>query len=244
MDIVQMFKDGGPMMYALLATAITGIAVVFERFVVLHRIPTSQKAEKQLEDVEQALSEGGLEGCAAKVSKGKGILNYIFARLLKRYDVLAMEKKELRAHRAQISGGQDMSGQDAVTKFLVSQTEVSEFRDELLMTIDDSSRTYVTRFLPVLNTVGGISPLMGLLGTITGMITAFESIAASGTGDPRVVAGGISQALITTATGLIIAIPAIIFYRYLGSKADKQRSNIEVYAISFSNSLLAILEKE
>lgn len=239
MNLVQMFKDGGPMMYALLAAALTAIAVTFERFVVLHRIPNATKAEKQLEEVETAISESGLEGCAKKVSKGKGILNYIFARLLKRYDLLVMEKRELKARRK----GTDAQS-DPIARFLINQSELSEFRDELLMTVDDSSRTYVTRFLPILNTVGNISTLMGLLGTITGMIIAFESIATSGTGDPRVVAGGISQALITTAAGLIIAIPSILFYRYLGHKADSQRSNIEVYAISFSNTLLALLEKE
>jgi len=244
MDVVQLFKDGGPLMYALLIAALLAIAVIFERFVVLHRIPSPAKAEKQLEEVEKALSEGGLEGCANFVSKGKGILNYIFARLLKRYDVLVMEKRELAARRKEMAGEEDIEAKDAVARFLMTQTELSEFRDELLMTIDDSSRTYVTRFLPVLNTVGNVSPLLGLLGTITGMIIAFESIASSGTGDPRVVAGGISQALITTATGLIIAIPSIIFYRYLGHKADTQRSSIEVYAISFSNTLLAILESQ
>ena len=242
MDFVQMFKDGGPLMYALLAAALSAIAVVFERFVVLHRIPNAEKAEKQLEEVERALSEGGLEGCASKISKGKGILNYIFARILKRFDILVMEKKELDKRREE--AGTKFEGADAVSRFLVNQSELSEFRDELLMTIEDSSRAYVTRFLAVLNTVGNVSPLIGLLGTITGMIIAFESIASSGTGDPRVVAGGISQALITTATGLIIAIPAIIFYRYLGHKADSQRSVIEVYAVSFSNTLLTILENE
>ena len=124
------------------------------------------------------------------------------------------------------------------------QNELAEFRNELLMTVDDSSRRYVTRFLPVLNTVSNVSPLLGLLGTILGMIIAFASIAESGTGDPRVVAGGISQALITTATGLIIAVPAIIFYRYLGGKADTERATVEIYAVSFTNSLLALLEKE
>jgi len=243
MNVVELFKDGGPLMYALLAAALVAIAVIFERLVVLHRMPKPAKAEQQLEDVEAALSEGGLEGCAAKVSKGKGVLNYIFARQLRRYDLLVMEKRELGQRRKEMSSD-DSVGSDAVSKFLMAQTEMAEFRDELLMTIDDSSRAYVTRFLPILNTVGNVSPLLGLLGTIMGMIIAFESIASSGTGDPRVVANGISQALITTATGLIIAIPAIVFYRYLGHKADAQRSSIEVYAISFSNTLLAILEKE
>ena len=240
--MVELFKAGGPLMYALLTAALVGIAVIFERFVVLHKMPSAKKAESQLEDVEQALSDGGLEGCAQKISKGKGVLNYIFARLMKRYDTLLMEKKELEARRKEISG--DIAKGDAVTKFLMAQTQLTEFRDELFMTIDDASKNYVNRFLPVLNTVGNIAPLLGLLGTITGMISAFESIAEAGTGDPKVVAKGIQEALITTATGLVIAIPAIVFYRYLGAKADSSRSSIEVYAISFSNTLLAILESQ
>lgn len=240
--MVDLFKAGGPLMYVLLTAALVGIAVIFERFVVLHRIPSAKKAESQLVDVEQALTDGGLEGCAQKISKGKGVLNYVFARLMKRYDTLLMEKKELEFRRKEIS--KDIAGGDAVTKFLVAQTELTEFRDELLMTIDDASKSYVNRFLPVLNTVGNIAPLLGLLGTITGMISAFESIAEAGTGDPKVVAKGIQEALITTATGLVIAIPSIIFYRYLGHKADSSRTSIEMYAISFSNTLLAILERQ
>jgi len=241
--MIDLFKAGGPLMWALLTAALLGIAVIFERFVVLQRIPTARKAEKELGDVETALTEGGLEGCAQKVSKGKGVLNYVFARLLKRYDILIMEKHELEQRRKEVSG-ETIENMDATARFLTTQAELSEFRDELLMTIDDSTKDYVTRFLPLLNTVSNVSPLLGLLGTILGMITAFESIAASGTGDPRVVAGGISEALITTATGLIVAIPTLVFYRYLGSKADKSRGNVSVYAIAFSNTLLALLEKD
>ncbi len=240
--MIGLFQAGGPLMWALLVAALLGIAVIFERIVVLQRIPTAQKADKQLSDMEDALNSGGLEACAKVVSKGKGIMNYIFARLLKRYDTMVIEKKDLE--RARMSSSKGSENVDAVTKFLISQSEMTEFKDELHITIDDASRTYVTRFLPVLNTIGNISPLLGLLGTITGMITAFESIAESGTGDPRVVAGGISQALITTATGLVIAIPAIVFYRYLGHRADKARTSVEIYALAFSNTLLAYLEKE
>ncbi len=240
--MLDLFKAGGPLMYVLLTAAVVGIAVIFERFVVLYKIPSAKKAESELVAVEQALTDGGIEGCAQKIAKGKGVLNYIFARLMKRYDTLVIEKRELQARRSEISG--DIATGDAVTKFLVAQTELTEFRDELLMTIDDASKSYVNRFLPVLNTVGNIAPLLGLLGTITGMISAFESIAEAGTGDPKVVAKGIQEALITTATGLVIAIPAIIFYRYLGHKADSSRTSIDMYAISFSNTLLAILESQ
>jgi len=240
--MIKLFNDGGLMMYPLLAAALLGIAVIFERLVVLHRIPTAKKADQELERIESSLNEGGLEKCAEVVSKGKGILNYIFARLLKRYDTLVIEKRDLE--RARGISKAEKSETDAVTRFLIAQSEMTEFKDEMHITIDEASRTYVTRFLAVLNSVATVSPLMGLLGTILGMIIAFESIAQSGTGDPRVVAGGISQALITTAAGLIIAVPALIFYRYLGHKAESARSNVEMYAMAFSNTLLALLEKE
>ena len=94
------------------------------------------------------------------------------------------------------------------------------------------------KHLPIINTIGNIAPLIGLLGTITGMIVAFESIAASGAGDPKVVAGGISQALVTTATGLIVAIPSIVFYRYLARTADRSLERVEVYGHAFANALI------
>jgi biopolymer transport protein ExbB len=70
------------------------------------------------------------------------------------------------------------------------------------------------------------------------MIIAFESIAVAGAGDPKVVAGGISQALVTTASGLIVAIPTIVAYRYLARKADKSLERTEVYGHAFANTLI------
>ncbi len=66
----------------------------------------------------------------------------------------------------------------------------------------------------------------------------------AGTGDPRVVAGGISQALVTTATGLVIAIPTIVASRYLARKAERARSRLEVYGLAFVNSLLVLSQME
>jgi biopolymer transport protein ExbB len=76
------------------------------------------------------------------------------------------------------------------------------------------------RYLNTLGTIAVISPLMGLLGTVTGMIKAFSAISSRGISDPQVVSGGIAEALITTAAGLMVAIPALIFYRHLRSKVD------------------------
>jgi biopolymer transport protein ExbB/TolQ len=240
--MIELFKNGGPMMWPLLVAALVGLAIIFERMIVLHRMPSSKQCEKQLNEVEDILMRGGLEAAAQKLAKGKGVMNYVFARLIKRFDTLLTERRDLEQRRKELSST-NVQAVDPVTKFLSAQAEVAEVREELFVTIDEAVRGYVGKFLPALNTVSSISPLLGLLGTITGMITAFSSIAAAGTGDPKVVAGGISQALITTATGLIIAIPAVVTYRYLAGKADQSRSGVELYAVSFANTLIAMIEK-
>jgi len=239
--MIGYFLDGGPMMWPLLGCALFAVAVIFERFVVFSRIPKPKQAEKQLQVVEDALKSGGIEECVKVVAKGKGILNYIFARLLKRYDTLILEKKDLD----RILSAQKASYQkNEITAFMADTSEIEEFRAELHLTIEDATRNYVSKWLAALNTDATISPLIGLLGTVTGMIIAFASIAASGTGDPRVVSGGISQALITTATGLIIAIPVSVFHRWLGGLAESARTSVEVYALAFSNTLLAMLREK
>lgn len=76
------------------------------------------------------------------------------------------------------------------------------------------------RFLNTLGTIATISPLLGLLGTVFGMIEVFTVITTQGVGDPSVLAHGISVALITTAAGLTVAIPTLMFYRYFRGRVD------------------------
>jgi biopolymer transport protein ExbB len=90
-------------------------------------------------------------------------------------------------------------------------------REYIKEAVEDTGRHVVhdlERFLHTLGTIAGISPLLGLLGTVIGMIKVFSAIMISGVGDASVLAGGISQALITTAAGLTVAIPSYFFYRY------------------------------
>ncbi len=77
------------------------------------------------------------------------------------------------------------------------------------------------RFLNALGTIAAVAPLMGLLGTVLGMISVFNEIMAQGTGNAGALAGGISEALVTTAAGMMIAIPALIFYRILQRRIDE-----------------------
>ncbi|GMR15185.1 MAG: MotA/TolQ/ExbB proton channel family protein [Gammaproteobacteria bacterium] len=97
-------------------------------------------------------------------------------------------------------------------------------RELIKEAVEDTGRHVVhdmERFLNTLGTIVGISPLLGLLGTVIGMIKVFSAIMISGVGDANVLAGGISEALITTAAGLTVAIPAYFFYRYfLGRVAE------------------------
>ena len=78
----------------------------------------------------------------------------------------------------------------------------------------------LTRGLRPLATIAQVAPLLGLLGTVTGMIIAFGEISGSGTGNPALLAGGIGQALVTTAAGLIVAIPTLVGQSFLSSKVD------------------------
>ncbi|SCZ67759.1 MotA/TolQ/ExbB proton channel family protein [Thiohalomonas denitrificans] len=89
--------------------------------------------------------------------------------------------------------------------------------------IEETGRQVVSeleRYLNTLGTIASITPLLGLLGTVIGMIKVFSAITAHGVGDPGVLAGGISEALITTATGLSVAIPSLMFYRYFRGRVD------------------------
>jgi len=87
------------------------------------------------------------------------------------------------------------------------------------------------RYLNTLGTIAAITPLLGLLGTVIGMIKVFAAITASGIGDPQALSGGISEALLTTAAGLSVAIPALILYRYLRGRVDELVVGMEAEAI-------------
>ncbi len=94
------------------------------------------------------------------------------------------------------------------------------------------------RFLPALKVLAAIAPLLGLLGTVTGMINTFHVITLHGTGDPRLMAGGISEALITTQLGLAVAIPILVITALLGRKASRIASDMEEKAMALIAALL------
>lgn len=115
-----------------------------------------------------------------------------------------------------------------------------EDRDLIKESIQDTGRHVVhdlERYLNALGTIAAITPLLGLLGTVIGMVKVFAAITSHGVGNPAVLAGGISEALITTAAGLSIAIPALIGYRYLRGRVDSLVINMEKEAMKLLESI-------
>jgi biopolymer transport protein ExbB len=107
-------------------------------------------------------------------------------------------------------------------------------RDVMKECIEESGRKVVhdlERYLNTLGTIATIGPLLGLLGTVFGMIDIFSSLMAHGSGDPSVLAGGISVALITTAAGLTVGIPSLIFHRYFERLVDEYLVDMESEAL-------------
>lgn len=107
-------------------------------------------------------------------------------------------------------------------------------REVMKESIEETGRHVVhelERFLNTLGTIAAITPLLGLLGTVVGMITVFSVITDVGVGNPGELAGGISQALITTAAGLTVAIPSLFFYRYFRGKVDELVVSMEQEAL-------------
>ncbi len=107
-------------------------------------------------------------------------------------------------------------------------------RDEMKEAIEDSANQEIPvleKNLSTLSTIGNITPLLGLLGTVFGMVKAFNVIAVMGVGKPEALAGGISEALLTTAFGLSIAIPTIVVFNYLSHRVDKLIRDMEVNCV-------------
>ncbi|HPG38632.1 MAG TPA: MotA/TolQ/ExbB proton channel family protein [bacterium] len=105
--------------------------------------------------------------------------------------------------------------------------------DDIKELINDEGRQQVRileRGLPLLETLAGVSPLLGLLGTVFGMIKVFNVISVQGSGQAGLLAGGISEALITTAAGLVVGIPMLVAYHYYTNRAENYIMDIEKYS--------------
>lgn len=155
----------------------------------------------------------------------KVIPDYLLAQIWQ----LHQKGEVTAAHIATIRDGSPLGR--ILASGLVNRDHSREIMKE---SIEEEGRQVVhelDRYLNTLGTIASIAPLLGLLGTVIGMIKVFTAITSAGVGNPGVLAGGISEALITTAAGLSVAIPALIFHRYLTGKVDRLVISMEAEAL-------------
>ena len=122
-------------------------------------------------------------------------------------------------------------------------TSYSLMREEL----SDSGRQEIRvleKGLGILETIAAVSPILGLLGTVVGMIKVFGVISVRGVGEASALSGGISEALITTAVGLSVGIPALIFFNYFTSKAEELILDIENISNNLLKKLISFRDKD
>lgn len=192
--------DGGPLMVPLLICSILALAVVLDRAVAFYRnsqIDTRSLRAKVLSLLREGRANDAASLCAATPSPVSAVL---------------------------LVGLQSYAKHDAIKGRTNSITTVVEkaMEDYSLQAV-----SMVEKRLAVLSSVGNVAPLLGMAGTVTGMISAFGAMAGAGGLDASVVAAGISEALVTTAAGLLIAIGAVIPFTYFTAAADRIALEIE-----------------
>ncbi len=128
-------------------------------------------------------------------------------------------------------------GSDLRTPLTASQVEALRF---VLDSETNAERDQLGRFIPGLGMIGSVSPLMGLLGTVLGVISAFLGIATSGAGNLGAVAPGVAEALISTAVALAVAIPAVFGYNIFASKLNRFDGELE----GFGSEVIALMARE
>jgi biopolymer transport protein ExbB len=210
MDLMHMWGEMG-----FIARAIAVILVIMSMIsfgVAIERIYTFSQARKQSKlyapQVAKHLKEGRLKDAIA-ISSSK---NYRYSHLAK--VVLA----GLQEYQFQQETGSQLSREDLV------DTVRRAIQRASALTANDLKKGVAS-----LATIGATAPFVGLLGTVVGIITAFQGIAATGSGGLGAVSAGISEALVETALGLVVAIPAVWFYNYLTGR-------IEYFNVEMDNS--------
>ena len=124
----------------------------------------------------------------------------------------------------------------AVDNYKVKSTNLEEILFEKIL----SAQPTLERFLPFMALTAASAPLLGLLGTVTGMIKTFTLITIFGTGDAKSLSSGISEALVTTELGLIVAIPSLILHGLLSRMAKQKVGDLEQISVSFINGITGI----
>lgn len=155
--------------------------------------------------------------------------------------LLATVWKQLRSGGLDREALKTLRGSSPLGRILAAGLANSHHGREIMKDSIEEAAAHVVhdleRYLNTLGTIAAVAPLLGLLGTVVGMIRVFAEIMAQGTGNASALAGGISEALITTAAGLCVAIPALVMHRYFSGRVDAIVVDLEQQAIRLVDAL-------
>ena len=196
--------DGGIFMWVILLASISGLAVIIEK---MYTFLSKEKklSENEKNQLYKALRTGNKEEILKLCKDKTDSVSKSVTKIVSNMDINFDELDN--SHRQVIEG--------IISESILEQT------------------TELEKGMSLLGTVVNAAPQLGLLGTVTGMITAFSALTRNGTSTAKIVAGGISEALYTTAFGLIVAIPALVFYNYFNRRIDVIVSEMERAALQF-----------
>ena len=178
-------------------------------------------------NLQERIAQGGGIGYAIIVVAAFGILLALFRWLM--LSITAMRV------RSQMRSSTASSGNPLGRIMIAYEDNRTEDLETLQMRLDDAVLKELPRLesgLGVIKVLAAVAPLMGLLGTVIGMIVTFQAITLFGTGDPKLMAGGISQALVTTVLGLIAAIPLLLLHAFASGTARRLGQVLEQQSIS------------
>lgn len=179
----------------------------------------------QSPDVKERLQQGGSIGYLILILGAIGVL-----LVIQRAFGLFLTRRRVQRH---MKGGKKKTKNPLWRLEDIVARKDEEGIDNVLLRLDEQlaeESSMLNRGLPTVAVLAAVSPLLGLLGTVTGMIETFQSITLFGTGDPKLMSGGISQALITTQLGLAVAIPLVLFHSLLTGRANRLTESLGKYS--------------
>ena len=196
--------DGGIFMWVILLASISGLAVIIEK---MYTFLSKEKklSENEKNQLYKALRTENKEEILKLCKDKTDSVSKSVTKIVSNMDINFDELDN--SHRQVIEG--------IISESILEQT------------------TELEKGMSLLGTVVNAAPQLGLLGTVTGMIAAFSALTRNGTSTAKIVAGGISEALYTTAFGLIVAIPALVFYNYFNRRIDVIVAEMERAALQF-----------
>lgn len=208
--MLEFFQDGGPFMWPLALWSVMSLGFFLERVYTYARM----RSEDELAEVTNDMT--------SRIDSGTSF------EQLKEYCV------EVGKMEGEVYG----EGIERFEHLSREQRTVEEMRIEMNGTVERAAIGYLERYLSGIDFVSKSVVLLGLLGTVNGMINAFEGIAEKGLGEPTIVAAGISEALITTVTGLTISVPSLAIFTYFNNRSSGKAIQFEPYGHGFVDALL------